>query len=789
MEARQCAHWIHRKDRRCAALVVQAGEQYCSQHVPDALRQARERSLAALRQLEAERDRPDLAPSREARRRYRRLESRHLSSRPSPADEPAPPAAAPLSFADPLLPLHLDVGCARGRWVASLASSPRWRANHLGVEIRGELVRQAAEAARAAGVDGSVQYAHADMATPNVARAALLAAARRRLAAVSVLFPDPHDARRTRQTLTPSLAAALAAHLRPGGVVCVASDVAAVADDMRRVLLGVMDPLRVARFDELRDDEELDAALDAALRGPAGATRAAKGGGGGIGRNPWRVPTEREAVCEQRDRHGGVREVYRYAFVRAAAAVAWRREGRAAFATAASGAAQPGGAAGFYNPRMRLNRELCLLELEALLSAGAYEPRAGASEGLGAAGAPVRLCDAFTAAGVLALRLAAEVAPACSRQLQLVLADVEPDCAVLACANLRASRVAARLRAVGVVEEGCSPSIDALERRVEELEEELRAHAEAAAGEAAGENGVPPGEEGREASGEEGGEEAEAACASSTPPAALDVTVICADARALAYILPPFEYAHLDPFGSCAPHADAFCSRAPHGGVLSFTATDTSALYALYPNVSWRTYAARLERRDPNWREAGVRALVGSIAHAAARHGRGVGVLHAVSAAHFVHVVVRVRRGAAAADASASLVDIATTPDGAQLGPLWLGPLNDAAFLKNALAAARRAQKRGEGDRSSKADIEAIKQVVAIFQRSLEDAPSLPPFSVQVNSASPASVVAELTARGYTASRSAFCGDAAKAGSGNRVRTNAPEHILRELGVVTSQKK
>src|SRR5687767_4572567 len=53
-------------------------------------------------------------------------------------------------FADPDLPLHLDIGCARGRFLLRMAEAePGW--NFLGVEIRAPLVteanRLAAEAA------------------------------------------------------------------------------------------------------------------------------------------------------------------------------------------------------------------------------------------------------------------------------------------------------------------------------------------------------------------------------------------------------------------------------------------------------------------------------------------------------------------------------------------------------------------------------------------------------------------------------------------------------------------
>ena len=53
-------------------------------------------------------------------------------------------------------------------------------------------------------------------------------------------------------------------------------------------------------------------------------------------------------------------------------------EGAARLAVAHDMAAQPGSSAGFYNPRMRLNRELCLSELKAALRARGV-PRAAAA--------------------------------------------------------------------------------------------------------------------------------------------------------------------------------------------------------------------------------------------------------------------------------------------------------------------------------------------------------------------------------------------------------------------------
>ena len=45
-------------------------------------------------------------------------------------------------FSDPALPLHLDIGCARGRFMLATAQQQPQR-NHLGVEIRRPLVNAA----------------------------------------------------------------------------------------------------------------------------------------------------------------------------------------------------------------------------------------------------------------------------------------------------------------------------------------------------------------------------------------------------------------------------------------------------------------------------------------------------------------------------------------------------------------------------------------------------------------------------------------------------------------------
>jgi len=139
----------------------------------------------------------------------------HLQPRPLPPLEAL--------FADPSLPLHLDIGSARGRFLLALAPLQPSR-NHLGLEIRQPLV-QAAEADRlAAGLTNlHFLYANASVSLPDW----LAQLPPGRLALVSLQFPDPWFKTRhhKRRVLQPPLLRALAAALAPGARLFLQSDV------------------------------------------------------------------------------------------------------------------------------------------------------------------------------------------------------------------------------------------------------------------------------------------------------------------------------------------------------------------------------------------------------------------------------------------------------------------------------------------------------------------------------------------------------------------------------------
>jgi tRNA (guanine-N7-)-methyltransferase len=133
-------------------------------------------------------------------------------------------------FSDPTLPLHLDIGSARGRFL--LASAPlQPQRNHLGVEIREPLV-EAAEADRLAAGLGNLRFLFCNA---NVSLQDWLAALPSGLLElVTIQFPDPwfKTKHHKRRVLQPDLLCALAKALAEGQSLFVQSDVPAVIEPM-----------------------------------------------------------------------------------------------------------------------------------------------------------------------------------------------------------------------------------------------------------------------------------------------------------------------------------------------------------------------------------------------------------------------------------------------------------------------------------------------------------------------------------------------------------------------------
>ena len=144
-------------------------------------------------------------------------------------------------FERPKQPVHLDIGCARGRCLLGLAEQqPSW--NHLGVEIRRPLV-QSADRDALASEHGNVRvlFCNANISLEGW----LKALPNDLLQRVSIQFPDPWFKRRhrKRRVLQPPLLLAIAAALEPGRELFLQSDVPEVIEPMVKLteLCGCFD--------------------------------------------------------------------------------------------------------------------------------------------------------------------------------------------------------------------------------------------------------------------------------------------------------------------------------------------------------------------------------------------------------------------------------------------------------------------------------------------------------------------------------------------------------------------
>jgi len=134
------------------------------------------------------------------------------------------------AFGDPSLPLHLDVGCARGRFILRMAlAQPDW--NFLGVEIREPLVIEANEIAAEEGLTNL----HYEFCNAMLWLGQLLdAIPDGRLQMVTIQFPDPWFKNRhaKRRMVNKELVDAVVAKLSAGGRIFVQTDIEFLAEEM-----------------------------------------------------------------------------------------------------------------------------------------------------------------------------------------------------------------------------------------------------------------------------------------------------------------------------------------------------------------------------------------------------------------------------------------------------------------------------------------------------------------------------------------------------------------------------
>lgn len=167
-------------------------------------------------------------------------------------------------FVNPDLPLHLDIGAARGRFLLKMAEvKPEW--NFLGLEIREPLVEEANRLA----AEKNLQNLHYEFTNATISLGDLLKNFPEDvLQAVTIQFPDPWHKKKhaKRRMVNREMADAVARHLAAAGTIFIQTDVEFLAEEMFEIFRG---------FEELREIETTE--------------------------NPFPLKTEREKAVEEKN--------------------------------------------------------------------------------------------------------------------------------------------------------------------------------------------------------------------------------------------------------------------------------------------------------------------------------------------------------------------------------------------------------------------------------------------------------------------------------------------------------
>ncbi|CAM9147933.1 unnamed protein product [Ascophyllum nodosum] len=194
------------------------------------------------------------------------------------------------AFENPHASLLVDIGCAKGTFLRSMAKAHPGR-NFLGLEIR----RPIAAVALSRAAELETRNFHLVCCNVNVDLDAVLTEATRNGASIDTIciqFPDPHFKTKhyKRRIVQPELITCIERHLRPRGTLFMQSDVFEVMEDMRIITRDTA---------ELLEDTRPD--MDDWMEGPE--------------QNPFGIQTERERVTYGKESPSENR-VYRSLFVK-----------------------------------------------------------------------------------------------------------------------------------------------------------------------------------------------------------------------------------------------------------------------------------------------------------------------------------------------------------------------------------------------------------------------------------------------------------------------------------------
>ncbi len=188
--------------------------------------------------------------------------------------QPPKPLEIAEIFANPQLPIHLDIGAGRGRFILQMAKIEK-DVNFLGAEIREPLVGQANRIAR----EKNLENLHYEFCNAMVSLDKLLVnLPENLLQTVTIQFPDPWFKKKhaKRRMVNEQMSETVARYLIKDGRIFIQTDIEFLADEMFEI------------FRRNKDFNERE-----------------------INKNPFPVKTEREKAVEENDL-----AIYRTMFVK-----------------------------------------------------------------------------------------------------------------------------------------------------------------------------------------------------------------------------------------------------------------------------------------------------------------------------------------------------------------------------------------------------------------------------------------------------------------------------------------
>ena len=252
-----CKHYVKRRRRYCASLAAAGCDGFCSLHSPSGLGPDSYRCSRGHGADDTDSPPAGIVPvlvsnaAAASGGRKKNIKRRMKSmTNPDSVQVPVPPPEWGDIFGDESLPLFMDVGCAKGRFLQRLATAEcqRFEADYkkhnlLGIEIYEPLVKMAnrwtksAEATRAdkLPVDNLFFLAcNANTSFPHWPKPLS------NLKAVTILFPDPWSRAKhaKRRVVTPGSVNMFAELIPSGGTVYCASDVKPLAVEMQSLFVA-----------------------------------------------------------------------------------------------------------------------------------------------------------------------------------------------------------------------------------------------------------------------------------------------------------------------------------------------------------------------------------------------------------------------------------------------------------------------------------------------------------------------------------------------------------------------